>query len=185
MTESKVLFSATMSLDGFVAGPRGDMSWLLPVMGPNPLVDDWLVAEIGAVLVGRRTWDGEDPNAGTEKEGAFEGQWSGPQFLLTHRPLDEPVEGTTVVDDLPRALTLAKEAAGGRYVNVIGPDVGRQCLELGELDEILVMVAPVLLGGGTRMFDLGARPDVELETISVSHTPLATNIHYRVVRGRS
>lgn len=181
MADAKVLFSATTSLDGFVAGPGGDMSWLLPFIGPNPYVDDWLVDSIGSILVGRRTWDGDDPNAGTEKEGAFGGQWSGPVFLLTHRPLDEPAEGTTVVDDLPRAISLAKEAADGKYVNIIGPDVGRQCLELGELDEILVMVAPVLLGGGTRMFDLRHRPDVRLETISVTHVPLATNLHFRLV----
>ncbi|QGG94322.1 hypothetical protein [Actinomarinicola tropica] len=52
--------------------------------------------------------------------------------------------------------------------------------DLPELDEILVIVAPVLLGGGTRMFDLRGRPDVDLETISVTHTPLATNMHFRV-----
>jgi dihydrofolate reductase len=180
MTDAKLLFSATTSLDGFMAGPDGDMSWLLPMFGPNPDVD-WLVDAIGALLIGRRTWDGDDPNAGTDAEGAFGGQWSGPQFLVTHRPLDEPVEGTTVVDDLPRAIALARDAARGRYVNVLGADLGRQCLELGELDEIMVIVAPVLLGGGTRMFDLGDRPDVELETISVSHAPLATNMHFRVV----
>ena len=180
MTDSKVLYSATMSLDGFIAGPGGDMHWLLPFLGPNPQVD-WLVDDIGALLIGRRTWDGDDPNAGTEEEGAFGGQWSGPQVVVTHRLPDEPVEGVTFVDDMARAIAVAREAAAGKYVNVLGADVGRQCIELGELDELLVIVAPVLLGGGTRMFDLRSRPDVELETISASHAPLATNMHFRVV----
>ncbi len=51
---AKVLFSATMSLDGFIAGPGGDMSWLTEHLGPNPTVDD-VIGKIGALLVGNRT----------------------------------------------------------------------------------------------------------------------------------
>lgn len=175
----KLLFSATTSLDGYLAGPGGDMAWLLPFLAPNPDVD-WVMESTGSLLIGRNTWDGDDPNAGTEEEGAFGGQWSGPQVVVTHRPPTEPVEGVTFRGNLPTAIAEAREAAGDRYANVLGADVGRQCLELGELDEILVIVAPVLLGGGTRMFDLRGRPDVDLETISVTHAPLATNMHFRV-----
>src|SRR5688500_10984771 len=51
----KVLYSATMSLDGYIAGPDGDMSWLAPFLGPNPQVDA-LQRDIGALLVGHRTF---------------------------------------------------------------------------------------------------------------------------------
>ena len=63
----KVLYSATMSLDGYIAGPDGDMSWLTPYLGPNPPIDD-LQQRIGALLIGARTFGGDDPNRGTDKE---------------------------------------------------------------------------------------------------------------------
>jgi riboflavin biosynthesis pyrimidine reductase len=55
-----MLYSATMSLDGFIAGPGGDMSWLTAHLGPHPMVDD-LIDRIGARLVGGRTFGGDDP----------------------------------------------------------------------------------------------------------------------------
>ena len=179
---AKLLYSATTSFDGFIAGPDGDMSWMSGLIGPNPTVDD-LVDDIGALLVGRRTYGGDDPYKGTEAEGeAFGGAWSGPQFVLTHRPPPEPVDGVTFVDDLDTAVAAASAAAGDRYVNVLGASVARQCLEAGVLDEILVCVAPVLLGDGVRLFDHAGGSNVKLERISLTSGPLATNIWMRVVR---
>ncbi len=51
---AKLLYSATISLDGYLAGAGGDMHWLNDHLGPNPQVDE-LVGNIGAILVGRRT----------------------------------------------------------------------------------------------------------------------------------
>ena len=93
----KVLYSATMSLDGFITGPGGDMSWLTEHLGPNPTVDE-VIGRIGALLVGNRTFRGDDPYKGTTKEGKpFGGGWSGPQFVLTHHAPDTPVPGVTFV----------------------------------------------------------------------------------------
>ncbi len=64
----KMLYSVTMSLDGFIAGPGGDMSWLAEHLGPDPAVDE-LIGEIGALLVGNRTFRGDDPHRGTDSEG--------------------------------------------------------------------------------------------------------------------
>jgi dihydrofolate reductase len=175
----KVLYSATMSLDGFMAGRGGDMSWLTDHLGPNPTVDG-LVDEIGALLVGNRTYGGDDPHKGTEKEGAFEGQWTGPQFVLTHHAPATPVPGVTFVGDLTSGVAAAKAAAGDKYVNVLGADVARQCLEAGVLDEILVCVAPVLLGDGVRLFDHPGGTNVKLERVSLTHAPHATNLWFRV-----
>ncbi|NJP91317.1 dihydrofolate reductase family protein [Nonomuraea sp. FMUSA5-5] len=177
---SKLLYSVTMSADGFLAGPGGDMSWLTPHLGPNPLVDD-LVGEIGALLVGRRTYAGDDPNKGTDKEGAFEGAWQGPQVVLTHHVPGDPVPGVTFAGDLASAVAAAKQAAGGRYVNVLGADVARQCLEAGVLDEVLTIVAPVLLGDGVRLFEHPGGTNVRLERLRAGHVPHAVNIWYRVV----
>ncbi|MEV5739657.1 dihydrofolate reductase family protein [Microbispora rosea] len=176
-----MLYSATMSLDGFIAGPGGDMSWLTEYLGPNADADG-LVGDIGALLVGNRTFRGDDPNRGTPKEGAFGGAWSGPQIVLTHDVPAAPVPGVTFVTDLGAAVEAARAAAGDRYVNVLGADVAAQCLDAGLLDEIFVCVAPVMLGDGVRLFSRPGGARVRLERTGVSHVPHATNIRLRVLR---
>jgi dihydrofolate reductase len=179
---AKMLYSVTMSLDGFIAGPDGDMSWMTPHLGPNPLIDD-LLGRIGALLAGNRTFGGDDPHRGTEREGKFAGGgWSGPQFVLTHHPPDTPVPDVTFVTDLETAVAQAKAAAGDKYVNVLGASVAKQCLEAGALDEILTLIAPVMLGDGTRLFDHPGGANILLERIHLSGTTNATNLWFRVVR---
>jgi dihydrofolate reductase len=176
-----ILYSATMSLDGFIAGPGGDMGWLTPHLGPNELVDD-LIPRIGALIVGNRTYGGDDPYKGTERAGKpFGGGWEGPQFVVTHHPRPAG-NGITFVPDVATALREAKAAAGDRYVNVLGADVARQCLDAGELDEVLALIAPVLLGGGTRLLDRPSGPQVRMEQLHVSHTPKAINVWMRIIK---
>lgn len=178
----KVLYSATMSLDGYIAGPDGDMSWLAPYLGPNPQVDV-LQREIGALLIGGRTFRGDDPNRGTDREGAFSGTWTGPSFVVTHRPPADPVGAELAfLPDVPSGLAAAKAAAGDGYVNVLGADIARQCHELGELDEVLAIIAPVFLGDGTRLFEHPGGRRVRLERLSVETAPYATNVWMRVLR---
>ncbi|HEX9518150.1 MAG TPA: dihydrofolate reductase family protein [Streptosporangiaceae bacterium] len=179
---ARTLYSATMSLDGFIAGPGGDMSWLATYLGPNPEVDE-LIGQIGALLVGNRTFGGDDPHKGTDKEGKpFGGGWSGPQFVLTHRVPDAPVPGVTFVADLDSGVAAAKAAAGDKYVNVLGANVARQCLAAGVLDEVLVLIAPVLLGDGVRLFEHPGGAHVRLEHVRTIQAPLAAGLWYRVLR---
>jgi dihydrofolate reductase len=178
---AKVLYSVSMSLDGFIAGPGGDMSWLTEHLGPNPTVDG-LIGEIGALLVGHRTFRGDDPYKGTAKEGEpFGGGWTGPQFVLTHHAPDRPEPGVTYVGDLDSGVAAAKAAAGDKYVNVLGASTAQQCLDADVLDEILVCIAPVMLGDGVRLFNCPGGTNVKLERINLTHAPLATNIWFRVV----
>ena len=170
-----LLYSATMSLDGFIAGPGGDMSWLTEHLGgPNPVADD-LMRRTGALLVGARTFGGDDPNRGTEREGAFGGQWSGPVVVLTHRPPADAPEGVTFTGDLHRAVDLAREAAGDGVVDVLGADVARQLVEARLLDEVLLFFAPVLLGDGVRVLDVPGGTQVLLDRL-----PGETEHWYRV-----
>jgi dihydrofolate reductase len=163
---SKLLYSATMSLDGFIAGAGGDMSWLTEHLGTMDVGADDLMAAVGALLIGRRTYGGDDPNRGTDAEGAYGGRWHGPSFVLAHEPPAGPGDpDVTFVDDLATAVRLAKEAAGGKYVNVLGATVAKSCLEAGLLDEILVFIAPVLLGDGVPLFTHGGGTNVRLEPI--------------------
>lgn len=158
-----LLYSATASLDGYIAGPGGDMSWLTEHIGtPNPTADR-VLRETGALLVGHRTFIGDDPNRGTEREGAFGGQYRGPVVVLAHHPPAQSPPAVTFADNLPDACRIAKEAAGDHYVNVLGADVARQCLDAQLLDEILILFAPVLLGDGTRIL---WRPDQPPPTLT-------------------
>ncbi len=179
---SKLLYSATMSLDGFIAGVDGDMSWLSDLLvRSNSEVDD-LMSNIGALLVGKTTFAGDDPNAGTDDEGAFGGQWHGPTIVLTHHPDEAPGDpDLTFTTDLSTAVLAAKQAANGKYVNVLGASVAKQCLEAQLLDEILVLVAPILLGDGVRLFEHAGGTRIKLEAIDPDRTgPLS--LWYRVAR---
>ena len=166
---AKLLYSATMSLDGYIAGYGGDMSWLAEHFGDGDATASKLLANTGALLVGNNTFGGDDPNRGTDKEGAFGGQYHGPVVVLTHRPPADPPADTTFCGDLESAVGQAKEAAGDKYVNVLGANVARQCLETGLLDEVLVLIAPVLLGDGVPLF----------------HSPGGTNVRLTPVPGEA
>jgi dihydrofolate reductase len=176
---AKLLYSAAMSLDGFIAGYGGDMSWLAEhFTGEDPTASE-LLAGTGALLVGRNTFGGDDPNRGTDKEGAFGGQYQGPVVVLTHRAPADPPADITFCSDLHSAVDRAKEAAGDKYVTILGANVAKQCLEAGLLDEVLVLVAPVLLGDGVPLFRSPGGTNVRLTPIS-DRTP-----HwYRVVYDR-
>lgn len=165
------IYSAAASLDGFIAGPGGDMSWLTRFFGEDaPEGSDSTAAlrlreGTGSLLVGNRSFRGDDPNKGTDREGAFEGEFSGPTVVLTHNPPAEPVEGVTFVSDLNRAVEEAKRLAGDGYVTVIGADVARQMIDAGLLDEVLLFHVPVFLGEGIRVFDRPGGGEVRLTRV--------------------
>jgi dihydrofolate reductase len=102
---------------------RPSLGWLVDYLGPNPVVDD-LVPKVGALLVGRNTYGGDDPYKGTRTEGeAFGGAWHGPQIVLTHRPPAESPRDVTFAGDLPTAIEAAGTAAGDQYVCILGASV--------------------------------------------------------------
>ena len=172
----------TASLDGYMAGPGGDMSWLTPYLGPNPVIDE-VIQQTRALLVGNRTFRGDDPHRNTPQEGQpYGGGWVGPQFVLTHNPPAHPWPEVTFVTDLFSGVPAAKAAAADGTVGVLGAEVGRQCLEAGVLDEILVSFAPVLLGDGLRILKVAGGTNVKLERIAQVEAPCATTLRLRVLR---
>jgi dihydrofolate reductase len=90
--------------------------------------------------------------------------------------------GTTfhfVTDGFDAAFARASEAAGDRGVDIAGgASTVRQALAAGVIDELVLDIAPVLLGGGEGLFD--GVPDPGLELVEVIHSPLATHVVYRV-----
>ena len=148
------------------------------------------IAATGAVLMGRRMFSGgegpwdDDPKA--------DGWWGDeppfgvPVFILTHHARETVTKkgGTSytfVTDGIEAALERARAAAGDRNVAIGGgADVVQQYLRAGLLDELQVHVAPVLLGGGVRLFgDLDAAP-LGLEITRVIESPAVTHLRYRV-----
>jgi dihydrofolate reductase len=87
-----------------------------------------------------------------------------PFFIVTHRQEEEPEGGAfTFVSGVKEAVERAVETAGGEDVHVMGgADVIRQALDAGLVDELTIIVAPVILGGGKRLFD-GYSSSLDLE----------------------
>ncbi|MEO8683515.1 MAG: dihydrofolate reductase family protein [Devosia sp.] len=199
----KVVIDMSMSLDGYVAGPNdgkqfplglhGGMAvfdWytsgteqvLSPLFKPAPGANrdqvEAMIAESGAFIFGRRTyeiangWGGRHPINGV------------PVFVLTHMPPRDFPKGpsnlTFVTDGIGSAIAQARDVADGKDIKLGGASPGKQALAAGLCDEILVHIAPYLLGGGVRLFD--ELPEgIRLEKISASDGPQATHIRYRVL----
>ncbi|HEX6713761.1 MAG TPA: dihydrofolate reductase family protein [Thermoleophilaceae bacterium] len=198
---SRVTCHMSISLDGFVAGPDqsadnplgiGGMDlhyWHLKSDDPVDLAfKDSLLAPKGAYVMGRNMFG---PIRG-EWEGDWRGWWGdeppyhAPVFVLTHYER-EPIEmegGTTfhfVTTGFDDALAQAKEVAGDAEVDIAGgASAARQGLAANAIDELVLNIAPVLLGRGERIFD--ETITTKLEQTEVGHSPNATHIRYRVVR---
>ena len=180
----KVVVNRSMSLDGFIAGPGHRMDWgggrrLADFVAPGDVAE--IAAATGAMLIGRRTWDvGSKMEA--EDSGSVDYPFSGPFFLLTHRPLQSPDPDVTIVSgDIGEAVATALNAAGGKNLEILGADVAGQCLGRGLVDEILVYVLPVLLGDGIP-FSSSGLARVDLEPISSTRSRDATILRFRVRR---
>jgi dihydrofolate reductase len=152
------------------AEPRGeadgeDAAWLDEKMSGN-----------GAVVGGRATyeaaghWGDENP-------------WGLPFFIVTHRPEEEPAGGAfTFVSGVEAAVEQAVAAAGDKDVSIMGgADVIRQALEARLVDELTIIISPVVLGGGKLLFD-GFSESLELEHLGVRQSTHATFIDYRIKR---
>jgi dihydrofolate reductase len=106
-----------------------------------------------------------------------------PVFVVTHRPEEQPETGEFgFVGSLEEAVDRAKEAAGDKDVSIGGgADIIRQGLATGIVDELGIIVAPVVLGGGKRLFE-GFTTSLDLEHQGVRQSQYATFIEYVVKR---
>jgi dihydrofolate reductase len=160
-------------------------------VNPSTAIVEEMFQNVGAVIMGRHMFGG-----GT---GAWNNEWKGwwgddppyhmPVFVLTHHARESlPMKGGTtfhfVTDGIQSALQQATRVAGDKDVLIGGgANVVQQYLAAGLVDEINVSVAPVLLGGGTRLFDNVGGPNQRLEQIRVVEAPGVTHMRYRVVKG--
>jgi dihydrofolate reductase len=188
---SNVTFSLSMSLDGFVAGPNDEIDplhdWLFAGEHPSrsgfgrmteesrALLDAG-IADLGAVVAGRTTFEVSERWGGT-------GPFGAPTFVVTHSP---PTENrgdfTYVTEGVEAAIEQARAAAGEKDVALMGAIVPQQAFRAGLVDEFVVHLIPVLLAEGKRLFEhLGGR--VDLERTQVVEAPEGvTHLRFRVVR---
>ncbi|MFI6143706.1 dihydrofolate reductase family protein [Streptomyces griseus] len=168
----KVAWGFTCSIDGFIAGPGHDMSWMSASEPPAAGTVERMAGDVAVIISGRDGYDAAKAQRGerdaTTSE-AYGGAWSGTEFVLTHRPheiADDP-SVTAMNCGVVEAVRRAQEIAGERDVQIISADIARQALEHDLIDELQVFVAPVFLGDGTRIFDVpgGRRVDWELADI--------------------
>jgi dihydrofolate reductase len=177
-----VFVHTMVSLDGFIAGPNDDMSWVLRYAGdmPSAVVDE-VIARTGAVLGGRRVYEVGRRVQRPDARGLFEGRWRGPHFILTHTPPTDETHPSYIFlsGDIRDAVATALTAADGRDVLVLGANVVDQCLEAELVDEILMHVVPELIGDGVRLFD-DATLRASLKTLEVSTSGQIVNLRLRV-----
>ena len=179
----------TMSLDGYVAGPRDEpgaplgvggfrlFNWLDRRDEPGPSGQVFAEAmSTSAVVSGRRTYELADRWQGDHHDGV-------PVFVLTHDVPDDPPPGSVqYVTDVRECASLARAAAGDGDVMVHGAGAAQALLRAGELDELELHVVPVLLGQGRRLFDNLPAEQVELELLRTLDGPGVHHLRYRVRR---
>ena len=182
----RVIAGMTMSLDGFVNDADGDVGRLYAdfaeFAGSERMAAT--IAETGAVVMGRRTFEMADPDSYV---GQYEFQV--PIFVVTtHPPAQQPKQDdrltfTFVVDGVAAAIAKAREAAGERDVQIVGgPNVIQQALRAGLVDELHVDVMPALLGCGLRLFDTPEAPQVSLSLQTIEQQGQRTGLRFTILR---
>jgi dihydrofolate reductase len=198
MLMTKVIAGITTSVDGYITGPDdgpakglgegGERLHYWVFGGPWSYAEEargeatgedaaWLsdlMSRIGATVAGRWTYEAAR-HWGDKNPSEF------PLFIVTHRPEEQPPGDEFVfVNGVEAAVERAREAAGDMDVNIMGgAETIRQALEAGLVDELTIIVAPVILGGGKHLFE-GFSKSLELEHIGVRQSPFATFVDYRV-----
>jgi dihydrofolate reductase len=196
---TRVTCNISVSVDGFVAGPRQSLDnpigeggmrlhdWHFNPQGEDQMVIDEWQQTPGAYVMGRNMFG--------PGRGGWDLDWKGwwgdeppyhaPVFVLTHHPR-QPLTmdgGTTfyfATDGLESALEQAKQAAAGKNVEIAGgARTINAYLQADAIDELHLHISPLLLGAGERLFD-GVSADLRLEPVQVIGSPAVTHVKYRV-----
>ncbi len=181
----KVVGGMTLSLDGFVSDPHGDVSRLYPDLGElgNTEMLQEEIRTTGAVVMGRHSYNMGDPDSFADNY-----EYQVPIFVLTHHiPEKKPKETKTlsitfVTDGVESAIAKAKAAAGDKNVILIGASTNQQCINAGLCDELHVGIMPVLLGGGLRLFEHIDASHITLEKVKIFESGARTDIWCRVIK---
>ena len=177
-----VLWHITMSLDGFITGPNYTMDFAFRVGTASPLADE-VMRTTGGVLAGRR-WHDIAQERYSGRKGIYGGHWTGPVFVLTHRPQDASADPLIVFlsDGIEHAVATARAAAKGKNVEIFGANLAKQCLQAGLIDEIAVHIVPVLLGEGVRLYGDPGSAEIGLQRTTLAEAGQLTDLRFSVLR---
>ena len=167
---SKVVWHTTTSLDGFIAGPDDAMEWAFDAWegSDSSRLADEVMHSTGAILAGRRLARRGEREV-RRPAGHLWRQMGGAGLRADPSRLDHDVSDpgiTLLTTELEDAVSTASEAAGDKNLEIFGANVAAQCLAEGLIDEMVVHIAPVLLGDGVRLYgEADDRQQVNLELV--------------------
>jgi dihydrofolate reductase len=168
----QVIYRVAASVDGYIAGPRGELDWIVQ----DPTVDFAKVYEsVDTALLGRRTYElTRQPGSPPWPQG-----WQIHVFSRTLTPEEHP--GVTVVSADAGAHVAVLRAAAGRDIWLFGGgSLFKSLLAAGQVDFVEVLVIPVLLGSGIPLLETGA-PRTALTLEQVQRYPSGLlGLRYRV-----
>jgi dihydrofolate reductase len=170
-----VLYRVATSIDGYIAGPRGEFDWIVT----EPAIDlSAVYATVDTVLLGRRTYEL------TLRPGAppWPAGWHIYVFSRTLAP--ERYPDVTVVSSDPGATVAALRASTGREIWLFGGgSLFRSLLEAKQVNLVEIVVSPVMLGGGIPLLEAGA-PRTQLALLhSQSYPSGVVSLRYEVRYG--
>ena len=166
---ANLIYSAISSLDGYVADKAGSFEWAAPDDEVHAFVND-LEREVGTYLYGRRMYDTmvawETMDTGPRQSPQvrdFAELWRAADKVVYSRTLSEAAGARTRIERVfdPDAIRSMKEAAA-RDISVGGPDLAGQAIRAGLVDEIHLLLTPILVGGGTPSLPSDVRLRLEL-----------------------
>jgi dihydrofolate reductase len=172
-----VLVNTTVTLDGFIAGPDHEMDWIFDgnFLPEAPiLVIEEIIAATGAVMCGRNCYEVGEASKRSETKGLFGGAWTGPEFVLTHRPppateLEDLGSERSLTflnpESIGDAVTVGLEASQGKNLLILGANVVQQCLSADLVDEMILFLVPLLLGEGISLFGPFGGADAPLKSV--------------------
>jgi dihydrofolate reductase len=160
----RVVLLEHISLDGFLAGPNGDMEWIR--------VDDELWDYITPVIdaadtavYGRTTyhimqayWPNAASMPGATAHDIHHGQWTRQATKLVFSktlpsaPWDDAGDATLVRDDVATVMRQLRQESGKDIVVLGSASLARKLIEEGQVDDYRLTVNPVVVGAGTRLF---------------------------------
>jgi dihydrofolate reductase len=165
---ARLIFSAIASLDGYTADEAGNFDWAAPDAELHAFVND-LERGVGTHLYGRRmyetmaVWETMDVSAEPDVMRDYAGIWRAADKVVYSRTLAAVATPKTRIEREfdPEAVRRMKETAE-RDISVGGPGLAAHALRAGVVDEIQLMLVPVVVGGGTRALPAGLRADLDL-----------------------